>query len=100
MAHGVYLVNLRHCAYLLGVLKSMKSADFFDIVTLSLFSYIGQQVSYNIDYSSYKYRDSQQWRHYGQFSLRVGTFSGDISLTLLCFFLDSFLFTIISESTS
>jgi len=43
----VYLVNLRHCTRLKGVQKSVKSADFFDTVILSLFSYIGQQVSYN-----------------------------------------------------
>jgi len=37
----VHLVNLRHCTHLIGVQKSVKSADFFDTVILSLFSYIG-----------------------------------------------------------
>jgi len=30
--------NLRHCTHLVGIQKSVKSADFFDTVILSLFS--------------------------------------------------------------
>jgi len=30
-----YLINLRHCTHLIGVQKSLKSADFFDTVILS-----------------------------------------------------------------
>jgi len=51
-----YLVNLRHCTHLIGVQKSVKSADFFDIVILSIFSYVEQQESYNcgIEFNSSK----------------------------------------------
>jgi len=34
------LVNLKHCTHLIGVQKSVKSADFFDTVILSLYCYI------------------------------------------------------------
>jgi len=43
----VYLVNLRHRTRLIGVHKSVKSADFFDTVILYHFCFIEQQVSYN-----------------------------------------------------
>jgi len=36
----VYPVNLRHCTHLIGDQKSVKSADFFDTVILSLSSII------------------------------------------------------------
>jgi len=32
----VHLINLRHCTHLIGVQKSVKSADFFDTMILSL----------------------------------------------------------------
>jgi len=41
---GAYFVNLRHCTHLISVQKSVKSADFFDFISLLLY---GQQVSYN-----------------------------------------------------
>ena len=44
---SVYILLTRDtaCRQLIGVQKPAKSADFFDAITVALFSYIGHQVS-------------------------------------------------------